>query len=92
MSRYATEGRTFQANLLERDRPASKRYVDTDEDGVPLTLVQIAAGIHDLTAFEDPVDAYAPVKVDQGYVPKSARWQHRGGTVCRAAGRGHRAG
>jgi hypothetical protein len=42
---------------------------------LPLTLVQIAADLHDPTAFEDPVDAGAPIKVDQGYVPKSARWQ-----------------
>jgi hypothetical protein len=40
---------------------------------VPFTLVLIAADIHASMAFEDLVDP--PIKVDQGYDPKSERWQ-----------------
>jgi hypothetical protein len=40
---------------------------------VPFTLVLMAADIHASTAFEDLVDP--PIKGDQGYAPKSARWQ-----------------
>ena len=69
-----------------RDRPAFKRHVVTDEDSVPFTLVLIAVDIHDPTAFEDPVDAGAPIKVDQGYVPKSVRWQQGGGAVAERRG------
>jgi hypothetical protein len=40
---------------------------------MPFTLVLIAADIHTSRAFEDLVDP--PIKVDQGYASKSARWQ-----------------
>jgi hypothetical protein len=54
---------------------------------MPFTLVLIAADIHTSRAFEDLVDP--PIKVDQGYASKSARWQLGSGAVYRAAGRGH---
>lgn len=50
---------------------------------MPFTLILIAADIHASTASEELVDAGAPIKVDQGYVPMSARWQQGGGAVYR---------